>query len=122
MSVEDCATYSAAGRAPRPCRARGGGDIGPASPSRVTQHYRPGGMEAVDPRDPQAVADAVAAWASERFGGAVAVDGEPSAIGAGFDSYIHRVDLTGTALPDGLARAADRAAAAVPRSGAPGGA
>ena len=57
-------------------------------------------MEAVDPRDPRAVAGAVAAWASERFGGAVAVDGEPSAIGAGFDSYIHRVDLTGTALPD----------------------
>ena len=28
-----------------------------------------------------------------------AVDGEPSAIGAGFDSYIHRVDLTGAALP-----------------------
>ena len=57
-------------------------------------------MAAVDPRDPALVAGAVAAWASERFGGPVAVAGEPSAIGAGFDSYIHRVALTGAALPD----------------------
>jgi aminoglycoside phosphotransferase (APT) family kinase protein len=57
-------------------------------------------METVDPSDPLAVAGAVATWASHRFGEAVGVEGTPSAVGAGFDSYIHRVDLTGAGLPD----------------------
>lgn len=74
--------------------------LGSPASGGVAQHYGPGGMDAVDPRDPQAVADAVAGWAAEHFGGAVVVDGEPSAIGAGFDSYIHRLDLTGSVLPD----------------------
>ena len=77
-------------------------------------------MEAVDPRDPVAVSGAVAAWGTQRFGGVVAVDGAPSAIGAGFDSYIHRVDLRGATLPEAwrvplivrLLPSADRAAQA----------
>ena len=56
-------------------------------------------MEPVDPRDPAAVAAAVAGWASGRFGGPVEVVGDPSSIGVGFDSYIHRLDLRGASLP-----------------------
>jgi aminoglycoside phosphotransferase (APT) family kinase protein len=57
-------------------------------------------MSPVDPRDAPAVAAAVAGWASHRFGGTVEVEGAPERIGDGFDSYIHRVDLRGTTLPD----------------------
>jgi aminoglycoside phosphotransferase (APT) family kinase protein len=53
----------------------------------------------MDARDAPAVAAAVAAWASEHFGGPVAVDGSPSNIAGGFDSFIHAVDLTGDELP-----------------------
>ncbi len=54
---------------------------------------------AVDPHDPAAVADALRGWAERRFGGEVSVVGSPAAVGAGFDSYIHLVDLTGAQLP-----------------------
>jgi aminoglycoside phosphotransferase (APT) family kinase protein len=58
-------------------------------------------VAAVDPRDPAAVAAAIAGWASDRFGGPVEVVGTPAAIGGGFDSYIHAIDLTGDARPPG---------------------
>jgi aminoglycoside phosphotransferase (APT) family kinase protein len=54
---------------------------------------------AVDPRDAGQVAEALRAWAADRFGGDVAVVGTPAAVGAGFDSYIHLVDLAGATLP-----------------------
>jgi aminoglycoside phosphotransferase (APT) family kinase protein len=57
-------------------------------------------MSAVDPRDPHAVAGAVRGWASDRFGTEVALVGEASAIGAGFDSFIHLIELRGHGLPD----------------------
>jgi aminoglycoside phosphotransferase (APT) family kinase protein len=57
-------------------------------------------VHAVDPRAAREVADAVAGWAAARFGGRVQVVGEPTAIGIGFDSYIHRLDLGGPDLPD----------------------
>ncbi len=53
----------------------------------------------VDPRDPSAVAEALCTWAADHFGGVVSVVGTPVAIGAGFDSYIHFVDLSGEQLP-----------------------
>ena len=53
----------------------------------------------VDPRAPFDVAAALQGWAAQRFGGTVAVVGEPTAVGAGFDSYIHFVALAGDALP-----------------------
>ena len=53
----------------------------------------------IDPRDPDAVATAVASWASTRFGSAVTVATDPTAISGGFDSFIHRVELVGDALP-----------------------
>lgn len=53
----------------------------------------------LDPHDPVAVAEALRGWAAARFGGEVAVVGTPAAIGAGFDSYIHMVDLAGDHLP-----------------------
>ncbi|MEQ1787140.1 MAG: aminoglycoside phosphotransferase family protein [Acidimicrobiales bacterium] len=53
----------------------------------------------VDPHDPGAVADALCGWAAARFGGDVGVVGTPASIGAGFDSYIHLVDLAGEHLP-----------------------
>ena len=61
-------------------------------------------MASVDPRDPVGVASVIAGWAADRLGGPVDVVGEPSTIGAGFDSYIHRMDLTGPALPDAWRR------------------
>jgi aminoglycoside phosphotransferase (APT) family kinase protein len=57
-------------------------------------------MTAVDPRDPTAVADAVLGWAKGRFGGEVELAEPPSAVGAGFDSYIHLLRLRGAALPE----------------------
>ena len=60
---------------------------------------RSAAVQAVDPRGSREVADAVAAWASDRFEGFVEVIGEPTAIGMGFDSFIHRLDLGGPALP-----------------------
>ena len=54
---------------------------------------------AIDPRDPDAVARVLREWAEARFGGQVAVAGSPVAVGAGFDSFIHLVDLTGDELP-----------------------
>jgi aminoglycoside phosphotransferase (APT) family kinase protein len=53
----------------------------------------------VDPRDPQAVAAAVRAWTEARFAGPVALVGEARSVGAGFDSYIHLLQLAGDALP-----------------------
>jgi aminoglycoside phosphotransferase (APT) family kinase protein len=55
---------------------------------------------AVDPHDAGAVAEALRGWAEGRFPGhEVSVVGSPTAIGAGFDSYIHFVDLAGDRLP-----------------------
>jgi aminoglycoside phosphotransferase (APT) family kinase protein len=54
---------------------------------------------AVDPDDPVAVAEALRKWAERRFGGEVSVVGSPAAVGAGFDSYVHLVGLTGDPLP-----------------------
>jgi aminoglycoside phosphotransferase (APT) family kinase protein len=56
-------------------------------------------MSAVDPRDPHAVAAAVQAWASDRFGTAASMVGEPTSVAGGFDSYIHLVELRGEGLP-----------------------
>ena len=53
----------------------------------------------IDPRDSAEVANAVAQWATVRFGGAVDVVGIPRAIVGGLDSYVHFVDFTGTQLP-----------------------
>lgn len=53
----------------------------------------------VNPRDATAVAQAIAAWASERFGGDVEVAGEPSTVAGGLDSYVHFAELSGDALP-----------------------
>jgi aminoglycoside phosphotransferase (APT) family kinase protein len=53
----------------------------------------------MDPRDASAVADAVASWSTERFGGPVEVAGGPRNIAGGFDSFIHAVELRGDALP-----------------------
>jgi aminoglycoside phosphotransferase (APT) family kinase protein len=55
-------------------------------------------MAAVDPRDSVAVAEVLRARAAERWG-AVELAEAPSAIGAGFDSYIHLVQLRGPGLP-----------------------
>lgn len=55
-------------------------------------------MPGVDPRDPAAVADAVQGWAAERFGVDVRLVEPASAVGAGFDSYIHLVHLGGSGL------------------------
>lgn len=57
-------------------------------------------MDAVDARDPDAVAEAIRGWASERFDSEVSLVGAPSAVGGGFDSYIHFVQLAGAGLPD----------------------
>jgi aminoglycoside phosphotransferase (APT) family kinase protein len=54
----------------------------------------------VDPRDATAVAATIAGWAANQFDGDVAVAGTPARIGAGFDSYIHAVELAGAVLPD----------------------
>ena len=59
---------------------------------------------AIDPRDPDAVAQVLKDWAEARFGGRVAVAGSPVAVGAGFDSFIHLVDLTGEELPEAWRR------------------
>ncbi len=56
-------------------------------------------MDGVDPRDAAAVAAAVASWAATRFDGPVEVVGDPTRVGDGFDSFIHRVDLGGEVLP-----------------------
>ena len=53
----------------------------------------------VNPRDAAAVASAVAAWATRRFGGTVAVSGTPTTVTGGLDSYVHFVELNGGALP-----------------------
>lgn len=55
---------------------------------------------AVDPRDPEAVGEALVRWASAHHGGPVELVGPPTAVGAGFDSYIHLVTLTGAVLPE----------------------
>jgi aminoglycoside phosphotransferase (APT) family kinase protein len=56
-------------------------------------------MTGTDPRDPGSVAQLLASWAGQRFGGVVTVAGEPTCIAGGFDSFIHAVDLAGGALP-----------------------
>lgn len=45
------------------------------------------------------MATSLAAWAGTRFGGPIAVAGEPTNIAGGFDSFIHGVELTGGSLP-----------------------
>jgi hypothetical protein len=45
------------------------------------------------------VAAALAVHATERFGGAVRVDGEPSSAGEGMDNEVHFVRLAGEPLP-----------------------
>lgn len=55
-------------------------------------------MDAVNPRDPVAVAEVLRARAAQRWG-TVDLAGTPSSIGAGFDSYIHLVQLRGDELP-----------------------
>ena len=55
-------------------------------------------MESIDPRDSTAVAEVLRARAAVRWG-EVALAAPPSAIGAGFDSYIHVVQLAGPDLP-----------------------
>ncbi len=55
----------------------------------------------MDPRDASTAASALAQWAGHRFGGPVAVAGEPTTIAGGFDSFIHGLELTGDALPPG---------------------
>ena len=57
-------------------------------------------MDAVDPRDPAAVAEVLRRRAADRWGDAVTLAETPSSVGAGFDSYIHLVRLRGAALPD----------------------
>ena len=52
-----------------------------------------------NPRDSAAVADAVARWAVERFGGQVEIADSPSMIAGGLDSYVHAIDLRGATLP-----------------------
>lgn len=52
-----------------------------------------------DPRDSAAVADALAEWATARFGGSVEVAERPAMIAGGFDSYIHAMQLRGGGLP-----------------------
>jgi aminoglycoside phosphotransferase (APT) family kinase protein len=53
----------------------------------------------VDPRDADAVSAAVCSWVQGRFGGEVALAGPPRSVGAGFDSFIHLVQLRGQELP-----------------------
>jgi aminoglycoside phosphotransferase (APT) family kinase protein len=57
-------------------------------------------MEAVDPRDPNAVGEALRGWVSERFASQASLVGVPNAVGGGFDSFIHFVQLAGSGLPD----------------------
>lgn len=56
-------------------------------------------MTVADPGDAEEVAAHLAVLAGQRFGGPVVVSGSPAAVGAGFDSYIHLVELTGAVLP-----------------------
>ncbi|MGK2950519.1 MAG: phosphotransferase family protein [Acidimicrobiales bacterium] len=56
-------------------------------------------MTVADPRDAGSAATRLALLAGERFGGPVTVTGAPTPIGAGFDSYIHLVQLAGPILP-----------------------
>lgn len=56
-------------------------------------------MTEVDPRDPDVVAQVLVDVAGQRFGGEVATAGAPTRVGAGFDSYIHLVQLAGPTLP-----------------------
>lgn len=51
------------------------------------------------PDDARAVADTLAAWLEPAFGAPVAVVGEPSSVGEGFDADIHFVEFSGSALP-----------------------
>ena len=56
-------------------------------------------VAAVDPRDAAAIAERLRGWAATRFAGEVHVAGTPTSVVAGFDSYIHLVQLAGDALP-----------------------
>lgn len=49
--------------------------------------------------DARSRADTLAAWASEQFGGTVAVEGEPSTASQGMDNAVHFVQLGGDTLP-----------------------
>lgn len=56
-------------------------------------------MAPTDPRSSGAVAAALVAWAADRFRTLVELRNEPRSVGAGFDSYIHLVQLWGDGLP-----------------------
>jgi aminoglycoside phosphotransferase (APT) family kinase protein len=56
-------------------------------------------MPEVEPRDANAVAVAVCTWAQHRFGDDVALIGAPHRVGAGLDSFIHLLQLSGGSLP-----------------------
>ena len=56
-------------------------------------------MQPIDPRDAAAIAEALRGRAAARFDGEVEVVGSPSSVGAGFDSYIHLLQLGGAGLP-----------------------
>lgn len=53
----------------------------------------------MDPRSSEAVAAALVSWATARFNAPVELSNEARAVGAGFDSYIHLVQLSGEGLP-----------------------
>ena len=53
----------------------------------------------INPRDAGAVARALCGWAASRFGAPTSIVGAPAPVGAGFDSYIHFVQLDSPALP-----------------------
>lgn len=53
----------------------------------------------MDPRDPAAVASALASWATSHLGVEVTPGAEPRIIAGGFDSFIHAVELGGDELP-----------------------
>lgn len=55
--------------------------------------------EVVDPRDAASVAEAVRAWAAERFGIPMTLAEPARSVGTRFDSYIHLVRLAGPDLP-----------------------
>lgn len=61
-------------------------------------------MTVADPSDAAIAAGELARLAGERFGGRVVVTGAPTAVGAGFDSYIHLVELAGAGLPPAWAQ------------------
>jgi aminoglycoside phosphotransferase (APT) family kinase protein len=52
--------------------------------------------------DSRVVAEAVREWLVAQYGGTVSLAEEPSAVGDGFDNWIHRVRYAGAPLPESL--------------------